>query len=145
MCVCARDCVWRNYTPFKNHLGKQTRPALHINVCLKSNRRADVSALMASRENRNTFWSADRPRVLNSVGGISLRVWRRSKVTLSLFVRADDQQPHGSGRQRLFSPGCTWRTLSPVFLARRVCSAAFSTSAALRLSFLLPGPQKTQR
>lgn len=101
--------------------------------------------IMTSRESRNTFWSAERPGVLNLVGGFSLRVWRRSKVTLRLFVRADDQQPHGSGKPRPFTTGRTWRTLSPVFLARRVCSAAFNTFAALLLSSLLLGPEKTQR
>lgn len=104
-----------------------------------------MALIMTSRESRNTFWSAERPGALNLVGGFSLRVWRRSKVTLRLFVRADDQQPHGSGKPRPFTTGRTWRTLSPVFLARRVCSAAFNTFAALLLSSLLLGPEKTQR
>lgn len=104
-----------------------------------------MALIMTSRESGNTFWSAERPGVLNLVGGFSLRVWRRSKVALRLFVRADDQQPHGSGKPRPFTTGRTWRTLSPVFLAGRVCSAAFNTFAALLLSSLLLGPEKTQR
>lgn len=131
MCTCA--CTSRNCTPFNIHLGKQTQPALQINACLKWNPRADVSTLMPSRGNRNTFWSNHRPRVLNLVGGFSLPVCRRgSKVRLRLFVRARAQQPHGSGRDQ-DTPWEHWVQCSGLHQSAAPLSAPpprFSLSAA---------------